>query len=210
MRPRMKPATPTKKRTIRTCIGCGVRDDAMALVRLSLVGGEVVCDATSPRGRGAHVHPKSSCLRRASRGLSRALRTQVHARAGDIGWRVAAASERRMLELLLRARRRGALAVGTDAASAALGGGAPLAIVAADGGAPGWTAVVEAAVASGRAIAWRTKEELGAMLGREELAICAVRDEQIAADLKRMRAAVDAGMVAAREGEECSKRREAR
>jgi hypothetical protein len=115
-----------------------------------------------------------------------------------------------MVELLLAARRRRALAVGAEAASIALDEGAPLAIVAVDAGALRGTAAVDAAVVSGRAIAWRAKGELGALLGGEEVTVCAVRDEQIASGLKLMRVAVDAGIMAAREGEECSKRPEAR
>jgi predicted RNA-binding protein YlxR (DUF448 family) len=206
----MTRATPKKRRTLRTCVGCGVRDDAMALLRLNLAGGQVVCDVASPQGRGAHVHPRTTCILAAPRRLARAFRADVHSRAADLGARVATTSERRMLELLIVARRRRALEVGTAAASAALVEGAPLAIVAADAGAVWRTPAVNAAIVAGRAIAWRAKDELGGLLGRDEVALCAVRDEQIASDLKRMRAAVDAGMMAAREGEECCKRPEAR
>ena len=198
-----------RRRTIRTCVGCGMRDDAAALVRLALAGGEVVCGARPHPGRGAHVHPRSACILAAPRTLPRAFRSNVRADGPELGRRLASASEQGMVVLLLAARRLRALAVGPESASDALDEGAPLAVVAADAGGLRGSAL-DAAIVGGRAIAWRAKEELGALLGREEVDVCAVRDERIASGLKRMRAAVDAGMMAARKGEKCSKRPEAR
>jgi predicted RNA-binding protein YlxR (DUF448 family) len=208
----MRQPTQQKTRTTRTCIGCGQRDDAAALVRLALAGRDVVCQTRSRRGRGAHVHPRAACIVGAPRALSRAFRASVHADARELGRRIATASEQRMVDLLLVARRRGALAVGVEAASTALDEGAPLAIVAVDAGPARGLAPVHAAVVAGRAFAWRAKGELGSLLTEEEVAICAIRDDQIASGLKLMRAAVDAGRMAARaiEGEACSKRPEAR
>ena len=72
-------------------------------------------------------------------------------------------------------------------------------------------------VAEGRAIAWSSKSELGAMLGEGVVAICAIRHAGLAAEMKRVRAAADAGVAAqseeatrAREGARCSRRPEAR
>ena len=195
---------------MRTCVGCGLRDDAAALVRLALAEGEIVCDGRRYPGRGAHVHARAACILAAPRTLPRAFRSNVRADGPELGRRLASASEHGMVMLLHAAQRLRALAVGPEATSEALDGGAPLAVVAADAGGLGRTGALDAAIVGGRAIAWCSKEELGALLGRDEVAVCAVRDERIASGLKRMRTAVDAGMMAARKGEKCSKRPEAR
>ena len=69
-------------------------------------------------------------------------------------------------------------------------------------------------IADGRAMAWRTRSELGSLLGEQSVAICAIRHAGIAAELKRMRVAADAGAAATtsatREGAECSRFPEAR
>jgi hypothetical protein len=154
------------------------------------------------------VHPVAACIGRAPRSLSRALRANVRVDASQLGRRVATASGHTMAQLLLAAHRRSSLAVGVDAASIALDDGAPLAVVAADAGTT--SKAVDSAIVAGRAVAWSAKRELGAMLGAGEVDVCAVRDERIASGLRLMRAAIDAGMTAAREGEDCSKRPEAR
>jgi hypothetical protein len=115
-----------------------------------------------------------------------------------------------MVDLTLAARRLRALAIGPDPANQALEDGAPLAVVATDALPLRMTPALGAAIAGGRAIAWRARGELGALLGHEEVAVFTVGDERIASGLKRMRAALDAGMKAATEGEKCSKRPEAR
>ncbi|MDP8999685.1 MAG: YlxR family protein [Myxococcota bacterium] len=206
----MKQRTDHEKRTTRTCIGCGLRDDLAAMVRLTMVGDEVVFGAQFHAGRGAHLHPRPACVAKAPRGLTRAFKAEVRVDAADLGRRLVMSCDRRMVGLFLAARRRRSLAVGADAATAALREGAPLAIVALDAGSVRNSLEVERAVAAGRAMAWKTKDELGALLGEEAVAICAVRHAAIASELKFMRAAADAGAVATREGAECSRRPEAR
>ena len=125
-----------------------------------------------------------------------------------------ASSDRRLGGLLLAARRSRGLAIGADAAVEALAQGAPLAVVAVDAGSIAATAEVERAIAAGRAIAWSTKGDLGGLLGERSVAICAVRHEGIADEMKRVRAAANAGAAVAgsavREGAECSRFPEAR
>jgi predicted RNA-binding protein YlxR (DUF448 family) len=191
------------KRT-RTCVGCGKRDEPFAMVRLTAAGGEVLFDERSPRGRGAHLHPLAACIRRAPRGLVRAFKGDVRVQSGQLGERLVAFCERRMVGLLLAARRRRALAIGTEAATLAMREGAHLALVAVDAGSVCRRAEVEDAIAAGRAIAWKTKSELGDLLGVEAVALCAVRDPRIATELSLMRSAVDAATAATREGVECS------
>jgi hypothetical protein len=176
------------------------------MVHVVVVEGELVVDGLfarsgalrgpGARGRGAHVHPRLECLGRARAGLSRALRAPVSASAADLGAGILAACERRMEGLLLSARRIGAVAAGADAAFAAARRGAPLLLVAVDAGAVAEKAEVAGAVAAGRAVAWRTKADLGRLLGEAAVAICAVDHGAIAAELKKVRAAADAAAAA--------------
>jgi predicted RNA-binding protein YlxR (DUF448 family) len=63
----------------RTCVGCGQKLPATALVRLRLAEGGVVVDGERRGGRGAWVHAGSACLARAvkRKGLARAFRAPV-------------------------------------------------------------------------------------------------------------------------------------
>ncbi len=49
----------------RTCIGCGEKAGNAELVRLVMEGGAVTVDRRRAGGRGAWLHPASSCLERA-------------------------------------------------------------------------------------------------------------------------------------------------
>jgi hypothetical protein len=51
----------------RTCVGCGAKAPAHALVRLVLEGGTVVRGAAGRGGRGAWLHAEEACLTRAAR-----------------------------------------------------------------------------------------------------------------------------------------------
>jgi hypothetical protein len=132
--------------------------------------------------------------------------------ARELGTRLVMACGHRMTGLLLAARRLGAIAVGSDAAREALSRGmreiekemrsrapaAPLAVVAMDAGSVAQSVEVTRGVAAGRVIPWGTKIELGALLGEQMVAICTVCHESIAAELKRMHAAADAGAAVTR------------
>jgi predicted RNA-binding protein YlxR (DUF448 family) len=62
---------------VRTCVGCGARLPAKALVRLVLAGGRVARGTPGRGGRGAWLHAEASCVERAAkrRALARALRS---------------------------------------------------------------------------------------------------------------------------------------
>jgi predicted RNA-binding protein YlxR (DUF448 family) len=202
-----------RKAPERTCVGCGLRDDAQAMVRLVVADDEVGFDlAGGAFGRGAHVHARSECLVKAPRGLSRSFKREVRVSPAALAERLSAACDRRMAGLVLAARRTGALVAGADAALDALRRGAPLAIVSVDAGVIAGSNEVQRAVAEGRAIAWKTKDELGRLIGEEAVAICAVRHAGIAGELRGLRAAADAAAatMTTREGAECSRRPEAR
>ena len=202
-RPRTERGAPT-----RTCVGCGLRDDAAAMVRLVVAEDEVAFDlAGGSFGRGAHLHARPDCLAKAPRGLARAFKRDVRLDAVELAGRLAASCERRMTGLLLAARRARAVAIGADAARSALRQGAPLVLVAVDAGTIAQSSEVTQAVTSGSAMAWKTKNELGTLLGEEAVAICAVTDPGIASELKDVRAAADAAAATTREGAECSSRR---
>lgn len=214
--PKSEPRAP--KRPVRTCVGCGQRDDAGAMVRLVLgEGGEVAFDlAGGAFGRGAHVHARPECLEKAPRGLSRAFKQDVRADAREVGAALVAACDRRAAGLVMAARRTRALAVGADASLEAVRKGAPLLVVAVDAGNAATAHEVARAVAEGRAVAWKTKSDLGAWIGEDAVAMLAVRHAGIAGELKTLRAAADAGVSmmtkarATREGARCSKSPEAR
>jgi predicted RNA-binding protein YlxR (DUF448 family) len=198
----------------RTCVGCGQRDEASLMLRLVLVDAAedpVAFDlAGGSFGRGGHVHARPTCLEKAPRGMARAFRRNIGATPEAIGRLLVAACNKRFVGLLLAARRIGALEIGADAAFEAIRRGVPLAIVATDAGSVASSLEVSRAVAEGRAIAWSNKNELGGLLGERAVAICAVRHDAIASELKRMRAAADAGVTMQREGAECSRCPEAR
>ncbi len=191
----------------RTCIGCGARGPAGEMVRLVVEGDEVAFDlAGGSFGRGAHVHPRPGCLQKAPRGLSRAFKRDVKLGAAELGQLLVAACDRRLAGLLLAARRTRALFVGADEALGALRvpGKAALTIVAVDAGAVASKMEVQAAVAGGGVVAWKTKGELGALLGLAEVAICGIGRAGIAAEVRDLRATADAGAVTTREGAGCS------
>ena len=193
----------------RTCVGCGLRDEASSTLRLAVAGGQVVFDlAGGSFGRGAHVHANASCIAKAPRALARAFRREgLSVTAAELGERLVIACDRRMVGLLLAARRTGAVAIGGNAATDAIERRDAFAIVAVDAGRVASSIEVDRATREGRAIAWKTKCELGALLGEEAVAICAVCHVGIAAELKVLRAAADAGAAATREGAGCSSRR---
>ncbi len=63
----------------RTCVGCGEKLPATALVRLRVVEGAVAVDPERGGGRGAWLHRGGDCLARAvkRKGFPRAFRAQV-------------------------------------------------------------------------------------------------------------------------------------
>lgn len=179
----------------RTCVGCGEKDHPSVFVRLILSpDGDVAVDAGDGSfGRGAHVHPRPDCLAKACKGgIARAMKTNVRVTPAELGTQMADALDRRMEGLVLAARRTNALEIGADAACAALGKDAPLVVVARDAGSVIEKMTVADAIAEGRAVAWGTKERIGGLLGRSEVAIAAVTNKSIAAEMMKVCAGKDA------------------
>jgi ribosomal protein L7Ae-like RNA K-turn-binding protein len=154
-------------------------------------------------GRGAHVHVRPSCIERACRGgFARAFKRPLAATPHSLAGQIVYAAEQRMRGLLLGARRAKLLAFGEEARDAVAKGKAALAIVAVDAGASGTKGALLGAVHEGRVVAYGTKAELGALFGREEVAVVAILHPGVAAEVHCARAAADAMSVLARAGSE--------
>lgn len=172
---------------VRTCCGCRATASSRELLRVVLgPDGQVAPDlAGSAFGRGAWVHATPACLKGAApRGLSRSFKTEVRTTAPALAQMLIGAAERRVVGLLSAARRAAKVAVGSIAVKEALAGNAAhLLVVATDARAAAQTDWVQAAVAQGHAVAWGTKQTLGAVVGREEAGVVAVLDDRIATAL---------------------------
>jgi predicted RNA-binding protein YlxR (DUF448 family) len=177
-------------------VGCAERvdldDREGALVRLIVSpAGEVAVDARGGGfGRGAHVHPRPSCLRLAAeKGLSRSAKRKVHTvlldlppaaassepgavpavsslplSGASLGRAIKEAEDRRIEGFLSAAVRSKQIALNSEAVSGACyKNDSVVVLVACD--APGMTELpeVQRAIEEGRAVSWGTKERLGAL-----------------------------------------------
>ncbi len=176
------------KESTRTCVGCGRKEAPEGLVRVVVLDGELAVDvAGGGFGRGAHVHPSPDCLAKASNGgFARAFKSRVRAVPGELAAQIVAAEDRRMAGLLLAARRAKRLVFGAEASRAALAENTRAwVVVATDAGNIATLPAVARAVADGRAIAWGTKERLGALLGAGDVAVAVVGDARIGEEMGR-------------------------
>lgn len=169
---------------VRTCVGCGSKDDPAALVRLvfDVASGGVLVDAKGKAfGRGAHVHPVPQCVQNACKsGLAKAFRTNVKASPAELAADISAALDRRIEGLVVAARGAGALAVGTDKALASLRMGAPLTLVAKDATSIAEKSEVMEAVGEGRALVWRDKAGIGRVVDKGDVAVVTIENSGIA------------------------------
>lgn len=219
---------PAGSHRVRTCAGCGRRVEGGRDVLVRLVfgpDGELAVDSGEGSfGRGTYVHPSVDCVRAAgARGVAR--RRPAVDRSGDgqgaagggspltidgeplsaasLAGAITSAYRRRLGGLAHAARRARAMAVGSDAACAAIGGGdAALVVVAHDAAAAADRSEVRAAIAAGRAVSWGSKRELGELVGggREDgVAVVAILEPRIAAAMRDAVHVVDGlrGLVAA-------------
>ncbi|MDI1443951.1 YlxR family protein [Polyangium sp. 6x1] len=185
---------------VRTCVGCGERVEVprsgaapSVLVRLVLgPGGEVAVDAAGGGfGRGAHVHPRPSCVEKAAqRGLSRAAKGKVSLLwdeapeqpgeeaasetapsgklvpldASSLSRAIVRGLDRRVQGLVVAAARARKVALGADAVTGAdVRDEAELIVVATDAAAGSELSAVRRAVSEGRAVAWGTKKVLATL-----------------------------------------------
>lgn len=170
----------------RTCVACRQRGERDELVRV--VAGPDGGVALDPRavksGRGAWVHPTKACVATMVKrhAAERSLKVDVQ-RSLDAAALLAelrAAMAQRITSLLLVASRTKALAIGAEATDAAVAHGhAHLVLVAKDAG-NGARSIAEGAR---RSASYGTKQDYGALLGRGEVSLLAVREARIAAEL---------------------------
>ena len=175
------------KTSLRTCVGCGQAESPESMVRLVVSPeGEVAVDMAGGHfGRGAHVHASPRCLLAAPRGLSRSFRRPIAVSPGVLASYIASAAERRVRGLLASAIRSQWVEIGADRAGKAYeSGDAYLLVVARDAAAGASTGPVLRAIADGSAVAWGTKEELGALVGKSEVAVLGVTSERLAVALR--------------------------
>ena len=176
---------PGSARSRRQCAGCAKRDFADALVRVVLdpADGSLAVDLADSRfGRGAHVHASKECAQKALRGgFAKVFKCKVEGTVESLGEQVLDAADRR-IEGLLAGARRGKLAIsGSDVVRAAYRDGtAAIIVVASDAAAAAKLSEIQDAVAQGKAIGWSNKQRLGAIFGRDEVAVCAVLHEGVA------------------------------
>jgi predicted RNA-binding protein YlxR (DUF448 family)/ribosomal protein L7Ae-like RNA K-turn-binding protein len=179
----------------RQCAGCAKRDFADDLVRVVLdpapAGSTLAIDLADSRfGRGAHMHASKECAQKALRGgFAKVFKCKVEGTVESLSEQLLVAADRR-IEGLLAGARRGKLAIsGSDVVRAAYREGtAALVVVATDAAAAAKLPEIQDAVSQGRAIGWSNKQRLGAIFGRDEVAVCAVLHEGVAEAIRRTRA----------------------
>ncbi len=178
----------------RTCVGCGVRasrsDHRLELVRLALVENEVgeltpVVDlGRRGVGRGAWVHPRTRCLEQATRhGLARSARAAVSVELGALERSLVAAAERHAETLVAVGVRARKAVVGTAAVEEA-GKRVALLLCAHDASAVEHGALLRE-LEAGHAHLFGTKQSLGALLGRETVALVGIIDRHLAEGVRQ-------------------------
>jgi predicted RNA-binding protein YlxR (DUF448 family)/ribosomal protein L30E len=181
---------------VRTCIGCRSAAPRADLVRMVMgPDGTVVFDLSGGAfGRGAWSHPSEVCLRRAAKvmrqGGSKLAADPAFPEGTEFERIILALDEaatRRARGLALSAYRAGHLALGGDAAAETYAmGRARLVVVATDARAVKKENWLETAITGGLVVGWATKAELGALFGRDELAVFVVSDEGLARSLRKV------------------------
>ncbi|MFO0603658.1 MAG: DUF448 domain-containing protein [Polyangiales bacterium] len=171
----------------RTCTGCRKQAHPRALVRLvALPDGRVALDPkASSGGRGAWVHPTRGCVEATVKRHAAERTLKLEARRDlDAGALLASLREalaRKAASLLVVASRTRAIALGAEAVADALERGRVHLVVAARDA--GQTAAALAEGAGPRVLRHATKMELGGVFGRGEVALLALTEPRIAAEL---------------------------
>jgi len=176
--------------TVRTCVGCKASGEPQDLLRL-VVGpdGEVAPDLGGGAfGRGAWVHPRSSCLADAVRGgLSRGFKTKITLDLPELLGLLRDAASRRTLSLLQAAQRAQLAALGTAALEEAeRDGRVELLVLASDSKASAQLSAVRRLGQGGRVRFFKTKAELGAAFGRDTLSLVGILSRDLSREVSRM------------------------
>jgi predicted RNA-binding protein YlxR (DUF448 family) len=189
---------------VRTCAGCGEKvavdqapHELVRLVRGPDLPGpdgktrtEIAFDlGGSSFGRGAWVHPTRPCLERAIKsGFSRAFKAPVKTDVAAVSHAFREAATRRVEGLLGTARRTRKVALGTDATLVVLReapAGRACVVVAVDAKSVVERREIADAISRGSAVSFGSKNALGALFGREEVAVLAVTHDALAEEIKR-------------------------
>ena len=144
--------------------------------------GEIVPDLLGRSfGRGAWVHPRPDCLKKLIPGLSKSFKAPIKTSSEDAVQRLSQAAAHRVGQLIGSANRQNRLVFGGDATEEAYRQGkASLVLVTTDARSALKKGFVQEAVSAGHACSWGTKETMGALLGRAEVAVLAVTDRGLA------------------------------
>jgi predicted RNA-binding protein YlxR (DUF448 family) len=139
-------------------------------------------------GRGAWVHPRPSCVEGAARGgLSRGLKTQVKADPARLLALLREAAARRAVSLLQAAQRAKLAALGTTALEEAeRDGRVELLVLAADAKASAELSAVTRLAQRGRVRLFKSNAELGAVYGRDDLALVGLLSRDLSQEVSRM------------------------
>lgn len=176
----------SKRRPVRSCVGCGQRTEPERLIRFILdpEGGVVADLAGSGFGRGSWVHAHPECLKQAaSRGFSKSFKQKVTCSLEAMEANIAAAAERRIMGLLGAAWRSRRLLLGGQAVADDLQA-VQLGLLADDARAAASDAHVAELGARGRLIVWGSKSRLGDALGRGDVALVGLTDPGLAAAVR--------------------------
>jgi predicted RNA-binding protein YlxR (DUF448 family)/ribosomal protein L7Ae-like RNA K-turn-binding protein len=214
---------PARLRTCVGCgehIDVVASEDAVIRLILGPDGAIAIDPKGGGFGRGAHVHARRTCVERAAKsGLLRATKGRAHliseageaekpdANAAQVGpstvlsadslaRAIQRSMDRRVEGLITAAVRSRQVAAGSDAVTGACHRGeAELVVVACDAAAAADLTEVRRAVAEGRAVAWGTKQALGALLHPGKRAQGAIAHTRVQARLEAPEA--PAGSVSA-------------
>ncbi|QQR89305.1 MAG: DUF448 domain-containing protein [Myxococcales bacterium] len=180
--------------SMRRCVGCGEQDQPKALLRFAY-------DALSHRlapdirgklsGRGVSVHPHSRCLSLASRrgGFSRSLRRSISVDPSELSALAQKGYEQRVVSLLIAAHRNRLAVLGHDALSDMLRSGkVALVLVAQDAA----ERSRKLGVSTPNVCEFGSREFLGKLFGREELALIGILSEGVAKEILNALACVKA------------------
>jgi predicted RNA-binding protein YlxR (DUF448 family) len=151
--------------------------------------GEVVPDLSGGAfGRGAWVHPRPACVADAVKGgLSRGLKMKVTASVAEVSQLLRTAAARRTLSLLQAAERGRWAALGTTALEEAeRDDRVELLVLAGDAKASAQLSPVMRLGQRGRVRLFKTKAELGAAFGRDELALVGLLSADLSREVSRM------------------------
>ncbi len=171
----------------RTCIGCRGSFAKNEVVRIVAASGSVVIDYREKLpGRGAYVCPRPECIRKAlgRESLSRALHAArlTLPSPDEFVARLAAGITEKIKSLISMAAKAGRLSAGYSAVRDALGkGGVHLLICARDiSEGTREKVLLTGEAARVRQVTLFTKDELGRMLGREEVGVVGIGDSGFA------------------------------